>query len=112
MNKIAIDFEFNSASFKLFCVAVNDGTETKGWWLQDHKQCEEFIAWFNSHKDALWLAHFYEIAEAKCLEKLGIDTTKINVFDTGYFGYIMNDEYIQSTVLSKALSLANCCKNF
>lgn len=112
MNKIAIDFEFNSASFKLFCVAVNDGTETKGWWLQDPKQCEEFIAWFNSHKDALWLAHFYEIAEAKCLEKLGIDTTKINVFDTGYFGYIMNDEYIQSTVLSKALSLANCCKNF
>lgn len=112
MKKIAIDFEFCSATFKLFCVAINDGVETKGWWLQDPAQRTDFINWFNGNKDVLWLAHFYEIAEAKCLEKLGIDTTSINVFDTGYFGFIMNDKYINTSILSKELSLANCCANF
>lgn len=112
MNRIAIDFEFNGASGKLFCVAINDGVETKGWWLQDPAQKSSFVDWFNGRKDVLWLAHFYEIAEAKCLETLGIDTTKLNVFDTGYFGFIMNDNYISPSVLAKDLSLANCCRNF
>ena len=112
MKKIAIDFEFNSATFKLFCVAANDGTDTRGWWLGDPEQKEEFINWFKANMDALWLAHFYEIAEAKCLETLGIDTTRVKVFDTGYFGFIMNDTYKNTSILSKELSLANCCKNF
>ena len=111
MKRIAIDFEFNAAQdYKLYCAAVNDGNESKGWWLQDQKQREDFVDWFNSRQDVLWLAHFYEIAEAKCLEKLGIDTTKINVFDTGYFGYIMNDQYIPNSIRQKDLSLANCCR--
>lgn len=113
MKRIAIDFEFNTAQdYKLYCVAINDGNESIGWWLQDDKQAKDFIAWFNAQKDTLWLAHFYEIAEAKCLEKLGIDTTKINVFDTGYFGYIMNDKYYPNSMIQKDLSLANCCRNF
>lgn len=111
MKKIAIDFEFNAANnYKLYCVAINDGENSRGWWLQDPVQRDDFVTWFQSHTDALWLAHFYEIAEAKCLEKLGLDTTRINVFDTGYFGYIMNDQYIPNSIRQKDLSLANCCR--
>ena len=114
MNKIGIDFEFNtSLDYKLYCVAINDGTNSRGWWLIDPTQRDDFIKWFNSINDnTIWLAHFYELAEAKCLEKLGIDTTKVKAFDTGYFGYIMNDTYTPSGTLAEQLSLYNCCKNF
>ena len=113
MKRIAIDFEFNAAKdYKLYCVAVNDGEHSRGWWLQDTKQRDDFITWFIAQKDTLWLAHFYEIAEAKCLEKLGLDTTRIDVFDTGYFGFIMNDMYLSSERRQADLSLANCCRNF
>jgi len=113
MKRIAIDFEFNaSQDYKLYCVAINDGKDTRGWWLQDEIQRQDFKDWFNRNLDALWLAHFYEIAEAKCLEKLGLDTTRINVFDTGYFGYIMNDDYTPTAIRQKQLALANACKEF
>lgn len=129
MRIIGIDFEFctdKSKDFgldnnikghpfakKLFCVAVCENGNTRSWWLQDAEQRTAFLNWFNAlESDTLLLAHFYELAEAQCLFTLGIDTTKLNVFDTAYTLYAVNKDNLPSEVVTKLASLANMCKRW
>lgn len=130
MRIIGIDFEFctdktkdfgldehikqHPYAKKLFCVATCEAGTTRSWWLQDTEQRKAFIDYFNAidKSDTLFLAHFYELAEAQCLFTLGIDTTKINVFDTGYTLQIMNFDNLPGEVNNKLAALANICKRW
>lgn len=127
---IGIDFEFctdktkdfgldepmkaHPYSKKLYCVAICENRKTRVWWLQEKPQRECFIEWFNSidKTSTLFLSHFYELAEAQCLFTLGIDTTNLYVFDTGYTLFTMNPDNIKPDMLKKATSLANMCKTY
>lgn len=116
---IAIDFEYCSEpddwgldeeykdkpySSKLLCVAIcDDNGNTKSWWLQDMEQRKAFIDWFDM--DKVYLAHAYEIAEAKCLEQLGINPVKVNFYDTFTLSMLLNDTREEA-------SLVNMCKKF
>lgn len=99
---------------KLYCVAVCEAGKTRSWWLQDNNQRTEFINWFEAidKKTTLFLAHFYELAEAQCFYTLGIDTTNMYAFDTGYTQHIMNPDNVPSNVMNKLASLANICKRW
>lgn len=127
---IAIDFEFctdknkdfgldaamhdHPYSKKLYCVAVCENNESRSWWLQDKLQRDDFLTWFNGidKESTLFLAHFYELAEAQCFYTLGIDTTILNVFDTGYTNMIMNPDFLESGMLQTKCRLEAMCKDW
>lgn len=115
---ISIDFEYCSEpkdwgldeqykdkpyAVKLLCVSVCGSRGMHSWWLQDPEQRKAFIDWFDM--DELYLSHAYEIAEAKCLEQLGIDPIAVNFYDTWTLSMLLNDTREEA-------SLVNMCKKF
>ena len=115
---ISIDFEYCSDpkdwgldaqhkdkpyAVKLFCVSICNEIGTRSWWLQDADQREDFIKWFDMNET--YLAHAYEIAEAKCLAQLGIDPGRVNFYDTWTISMLLNDTREEA-------SLVNMCKKF
>lgn len=115
---ISIDFEYCSEpkdwgldepykdkpyAVKLFCVSICNEIGTRSWWLQDQEQRDDFIKWFDMNET--YLAHAYEIAEAKCLAQLGIDPGLVNFYDTWTISMLLNDTREEA-------SLVNMCKKF
>lgn len=131
INKIiAIDFEYctdkgkdfgldeplkaHPFTKKLYCVSICENGVAHSWWLQNESQRLCFVNWFNSldKTKTLFLAHFYELAEAQCLFTLGIDTRNILVFDTGYTYMVMNPLFLESGMLSEKCKLESICRDW
>ena len=123
---ISIDFEFctdknkdwgldekykkDFFTMKLFCVAVQSGKFKKVWWLQNAQEREDFIKWFDEHKQEGVIAHAYELAEARCLQQLGFDRIAIDFIDTCTLCRVLNKERVPDN--AKGPSYAYSCKEF
>lgn len=124
---IAIDFEYCSNqmivkdwgldylhrnkpwALKLFCVSICiNKVEKKSWWLQKREERDDFIRFMNEHNNDWFISHAYELAEAICLEQLGIDTEKLNMVDTFTLAKIWNTRYMAGW----ECSLKDVCKLF
>jgi len=102
-----LDSKFKDKPYglKLFCVSVCENGNTQSWWLQDQAQRDTFISWIKSRNSEVFISHAYEIAEAKCLDQLGIDSIGLDFVDTWTVSTLLNDS-------RDDMSLVNACKKF
>ena len=90
---------------KLFCVSVYNGKNFRSWWLQDAIQRQDFISYMQININEIFISHAYEIAEAKCLEQLGLEPINLKFYDTWTLANLLNDT-------REEMSLVNACKKF